>query len=166
MPLSHGLKVLLALGHLILVVCGAARLLPDSDRLPARTIRLYAECTGASNGYGFFAPSVASPWDVQFSIYADGEGWVEGALPDANTEVQLRARTVLGALPYESLREPITASLAAQKFSLYPRADFLNAHVRFLHIPTMTEYRAGQRPEWVTTNVYSFAHEPTPIAGE
>src|SRR5262245_20435923 len=115
MTRTHAVKVLLALAHLLLVVCGAARLVPGRfGSLAQRGLRLYGECSGAANGYGFFPPSVASAWDVQFSIYAEGDGWVEGAVPQRNREVRLRVGTVLGALAEEPLREAVTASLAAQ----------------------------------------------------
>jgi len=163
-----GLKATLALAHLALVVCGAARFLPaPRESRAARLVLMYGEYSGSNNGYGFFAPSVASPWDVRFSIYADGEGWVEGASPEGNNEVRLRFHTVLGSLSKDELREPVAASLAAKKFTSYPRAELINTHVRVLDLPTMEEYRAGQRPEWVTVNVYSFAHDPSvATAGE
>src|SRR5262245_52748200 len=108
MSRCFGLKVMLAVAHLALVVCGAARWLPAPRQSHAeRWLLLYGEYSGSNNGYGFFAPSVASPWDVQFSIYADGEGWVEGTLPDSNNEVRLRFHTVLGSLSKDDLREAV-----------------------------------------------------------
>jgi hypothetical protein len=168
MTKTHACKALLALGHLLLVACGAARWSPvPADSYARRGLTLYGEYSGSNNGYGFFAPSVASPWDLRFSLYTEDGGSVEGAMPDANREVRLRVGTVLGSLSEEGLREAVTASLAARCFTEHPDARLINAHVHVLHIPTMAEHRAGRRPEWVTVSVYSFTHDPDLVtAGE
>jgi len=168
MTKRHAVKVLLALGHLLLVCCGAARWSPlPRDSGARRAVALYGEYTGSSNSYGFFAPGVASQWDVQFSIYAEGQARVEGAMPEANREVRLRVSTVLGTLAQDRLREPLAASLAARCFTEHPEARLVNAHVRALHLPTMADYRGGRRPGWVTLSVYSFTRDGDAVpAGE
>src|SRR5262249_21238636 len=161
MTKAQVVKTVLALAHLLLVVCGATRWVPaPRESSLRRGLALYGDYSGAGNGYGFFAPSVASPWDVRFSVYSEAGSWVEGAMPEANREVRLRFGTVLGGLAQDELREPLAASLAARRFAAHPDAQLINAHVRALRLTTMAEHRAGVRPEWITMSVYSFANEP------
>ena len=69
MTARHAAVAVLAAAHLTLVVCGAARLRPPHG--PAGSaVRFYGALSGSDNGFGFFAPGVASQVRMVQSVLA------------------------------------------------------------------------------------------------
>lgn len=147
----------LAGGHLLLVACGAAglfRAVPPTNP-PARAAHWYGAMSGASMGYGFFAPAVGSqPRAVFVMTDSAGHTWQDDLEAGRNQEVKLRVGSVISTFPAddseEALRQDLLASWAATMFGRHPRATKVEIRVQTFDVPSMEEYRAGARPEWVT----------------
>ena len=162
MTTAHAIKTALAFAHLLLVICGAGRCFPaPAGSLPRQAYTVYGEYSGASNSYGFFAPSVASQWQALFSIYGDdGPGWTDEARWPVNHEVHLRVGTVLSFFQEKEMRPGLAACWAAHMFGRHPRALLINVHVIRHDLPSMEEYRGGERPMWTTVAVFPFSYDP------
>jgi hypothetical protein len=150
MSKRHAFATALALGHLILVACGAAglSLLPDSCP-PGRALRWYGAVTEAGNGYGYFAPSVGSPSRVTF-LLSDGAGrtWADALDPGGSPEVRLRVGTIALQSADPELRPHLAASWAARMFGRHPDAREVVVRIELHELPSMAQYRAGERPRW------------------
>jgi hypothetical protein len=157
---SQTIKTTLAIGHLLLVACGAFSVVrPGTDTPIQRAFGRYGSYTGANSAYGFFAPSVASSWRARFSLYDEaGNGWVEDTPDGPNREVALRISCILGMFARDNLREGLAVCWAARMFARHPSARLVNVHVEHYDVPSLAEYRSGDRPAWVTSAAYSFAH--------
>ena len=122
-------------------------------------IATYGAYSGSNNGYGFFAPAVASRWQARFSLYDEqGNGWIEESWEPGNRELSLRHAAILGMFAHANFREELAASWAARMFARHPDARMINVHVQMYRVPPMSDFTTGDRPEWVTVAVYSFGH--------
>jgi hypothetical protein len=142
--------------HLALVICGAAGYTPVSPRhLAGRVIETYREFTGANNGYGFFAPGVASEWRATFDICGAGMHCMPAAEEQVGREARLLLVTIDGLLGESDLRDLLAASYAARQFARFPHAEVVLVKVEVFALPSMAQYRGGRRPQW--RKIYGFA---------
>lgn len=148
-----------AILHLALTVCGAAKLIPvPLNTLIGSAIAHYQAYSGSDNGYGFFAPGVAFPKRVMLhSYHADKDEWVTKLETGASRETQLRLSTTAGLFSQEKNHELIAASWAAWTLGNDPDASPVIVEIQVYVIPTMSEFRAGERPQWQATEVFPFA---------
>lgn len=139
-------KILLALLglHLLLVTTGAFHF--DAYRI-SPLIGTYAQLTGASSGYGFFAPGVGKGIRATFEISENGSITKLRLEPGVNREADLRVGNLLNALSRhlddEKLRRSVSASLTAKVFSDHPEAQSIRIVLETVDIATMEEYRRG-----------------------
>jgi hypothetical protein len=149
--------VLLAAAHLVVVACGAADLLPDRGRQSlVRPLLWYARMTGADNQFSFYAPEVGDSFRTRFTLWDSQGGEWEASFEDtASPEARLRLSGIAfsafangAAVEHPEKRVRVVKSWAATMFSRYPRAIELTVVVEAYDIPTMAEYRGGQRPTW------------------
>lgn len=145
--------------HLALVICGAARVVPIPTWLPlGRAVETYREYTGANNGYGFYAPAVASEWATAFEVCEGAPARCSEAREEVpNREVGLLIATIDGMYMEDETRDLVAASWACLQFGRHPRAALVIVKPRVFDIPTMAEYRRGERPQWRTAYAYAFA---------
>src|SRR5262249_50739225 len=151
----------LATVHLLLVVCGAAglSLLPDGTG-PGKALRWYGAMSGSDNGYGFFAPGVASQFRATFTLSdGAGRGWTDTLEGEPNPEVTLRIRSIVGLFAEGGLGPALAASWAAKLFGRHPDARHLLVRVEAYDLPTMAEYRDGERPRWQPIYEATFARD-------
>jgi hypothetical protein len=148
-----------AILHLGLTVCGAAKLVPVPLKFPVGSaIAHYQAYSGSDNGYGFFAPGVASPKRVMVHGYHANKGeWVTTVETGVSRETELRLSTTAGLFSQEKYHEFIAASWAAWMFGNDPDASPVIVEIQVYVIPTMSEFRAGERPQWQTMEVFPFA---------
>lgn len=150
---------LLAGAHLVLVGLGASSQVGRLGQGPvARSVQWYGAMTGADAGFNFFAPQVGSEMRVRFDLSDDtGRVWADELTADANQEVRLRIGSMTGLFPAEPEAEPVrldlAASWAATMFGRHPDAHRVVVWVELYDVPSMADYRAGERPAWVP--VYS-----------
>ena len=142
-----------ALGHVILVVFGAASSTPEADdpRLGpiGRTVGYYATLSGADNGYGFFAPGVAPELRATFTMTdAQGQSWTDTLERKTSHEAELRVTGIVCMYVTERLRGGLLHSWAATMFGRHPEAAQVKVEVEIYDPPTMEEYRQGQRAQW------------------
>jgi hypothetical protein len=164
--------LLLAGGHLVVVVCGACYSLPDRNNGPAaQIVGWYATMSGAGTSYGFFAPVVGARHRAKF-LLIDGKGskWWDVFDRASNLEARLRLTGIVenafmsgDADEFPEWRGRLVKSWAATMFTRHPRAKTLRVVVEYYDIPAIAEYRAGERPSWKT--VYrGQVHRHAPLA--
>ena len=142
--------------HLALVVCGALGFTPVSPKYFAgKVIETYREYTGANNGFGFFAPGVASEWRATFDVCIDEKHCIPVAEEQVGREARLLLVTIDGLLGESEVRDLIAASHAARQFSRFPHAEVVLVKAGVFVVPTMAQYRRGVRPQW--RDLYGFA---------
>ncbi len=142
--------------HLALVVCGALGYTPVSpNHFAGRIIETYRGYAGANNGFGFFAPGVASEWRATFDVCRDEKHCIPVAEEQVGREARLLLGTIDGLLGESELRDLIAASYAARQFARFPDAEVVLVKAGVFVVPSMARYRLGQRPQW--RHVYGFA---------
>ena len=162
MTTRHWLLTALAAGHLALVAGSAAHvhLLPPSS-LPARGVRWYGAMTGADSGYGFFAPAVGSPSRATFTMTdASGRTWTDVLDGGANGEARLRVGSILSSAAFPELRDDLVASWAGKMFGRHPDAREVVVRIEVHDMPSMEEYRRGDRPHWRPAYQATFLRNP------
>src|SRR5437016_3536232 len=101
MKKSFLLALVLAAGHLMLVICGAAGFSPDPQTAKANPAKLglayYGSLSGSENGYGFFAPGVAPELRAVFTLSDDqGNTWSDVLDKGVSAEADLRVGGIIG----------------------------------------------------------------------
>jgi len=141
--------------HLALVICGAARITPVSPaHFAGRIVETYRAYSGANNGYGFFAPGVASEWRATFDVCNNGH-CIPAAEEQVAGESRLLLQTINSLLGESEVRDLLAASHAARLFARYPHPDAVLVKAGVYVVPTMAQYRRGARPQW--RDLYGFA---------
>jgi hypothetical protein len=153
MKLKVAFAAVLALGHVILVVFGAASSTPEADQPNAgiitNSIGYYATLSGADNGYGFFAPGVAAELRATFTMTdAQGRTWTDTLESSTSHEAELRVTGIVCMYVFERLRGGLLHSWAATMFGRHPEAVEVRIDVEIYDPPTMEEFREGMRAEW------------------
>jgi len=165
-------KLLLGIAgvHLLLVAVGAAGLpvIPRSNPL-GDSVALYSAASGADNGYGFFAPGVGAQIRTRFILRdANGRTWTEDLQLGNTSEANLRftgISNLLPTLPAEQRRR-ILRSMAGTMFGKYPSAKHVTIQLDLYgfdrsatesDFPTMKEYAAGARPQWLPLSTITFS---------
>jgi hypothetical protein len=161
MNVRLGLAAVLAAVHLGLVVCGAANWFPQSGRGPAaKSLRWYGAMSGANSGYGFFAPEVGAQARAVFTLRDQtSRVWSDTLEAGENNEVQLRVSGMVSDVPTGRQRRALAASWAGKMFARWPEAEEITVRIEFFDLPTMDEYRDGEKPEWATEYEVTFYRE-------
>lgn len=148
-----------AILHLGLTICGAARLSPiPFGTSVGKVVAHYQAYSGSGNGYGFFAPGVASPQRVLLHGYhADKGEWVTMAETGTSREAELRLSTTTGLFSQPNYHEFVAASWAAWMFGNDADASLAIVEIQVYTIPTMSEFRAGEKPQWQVIRGFPFA---------
>ena len=142
--------------HLTLcVLC----VLPDRIRTTGRRawqfLSPYGVYTGAANKYGFFAPNVPSARRLRVRVLC-GEEWIPVDVPVNSTESQLRILTISSLVMHKEVEESVAASWAAFGLSRFPCATAALVETDYYGIPSMEEYRRGERPSWELMHILAF----------
>lgn len=156
--LRHWVFSGLAVVHLTMLVLfvwsGFAQSSPSTT---ASVVRTYRNFSGAFRDYAFFAPAVASDLRAGFILeYESGETrFLRFAADDR--EVAFRYNNIVAA----SMRDVRGRDLFAQSwaaFILGAHPDAVRASVitETFVVPSMAEYRAGERPDWTFVYVGRF----------
>ena len=173
MPNRRSIWLLIAAGHVAMLICGATRLLQDQDTgAAAQLVRWYGTMSGADSNYGFFAPAVGSKHRARFLLAnAEGDTWEEALDQTGSGETRLRLSGIVEepfmsgqAEDHPEWRRRLVTSLAATMFSRHPNAVSLKMEVEAYDIPPIASYRAGERPKWVKLYQAEFQRQPPPTA--
>lgn len=140
--------------HLSIAVAGALGYSFWGWGKPGAAIAYYGLVSGASSGYSFFAPDVGSGLRAQFEVY-DQNGKLQATEElerSSNRETTLRlydlVETLSNEIDEEYSRWLLGRSWAGKVFSRHPSATRLVLHIDTIDVPTMEDYRAGERYDW------------------
>lgn len=151
--------------HLALVLAGAAHLTARVRGPIGSALRFYGELTGAGDSYGFFAPTVGAQLQARFTLFGPhGERTEETLETGKSREVGFRlgnlAGTVYIAAKRTDLRRAFLGALAASRFGAHPGASTVQVSIDEWVMPTMAEYRLGERPRWLSLHEAAFVRRP------
>lgn len=159
--MSWKLKILTGLAalHLGLVICGAAHsnVLPP-ETAPGHALRVARAYSGSDASFSFFAPGVSSQLRARFVLIDAAGGEWHDTLDSAMTrEAKLRVSSGVSLLgDFPGLMKVFGPSWSATMFGRHPGAAKVVVALEQHQLPTMEQYRQGQRPEWKTVYVEVF----------
>lgn len=140
--------------HLLIVFIGAADFHPWS-RLGrvGRSVEYYGNLSGASSGYGFFAPGVGSQLRARFVANEKQSSIAETSLETGRShESDIRIGNIVGWFWNDqtdiNLKRSLAASWAGKIFGRYPTADNVVVHLDTYELVSMEEYADGKRSYW------------------
>lgn len=138
--------------HLLLMSLGAMR---ADLKNPAFTqfYDFYGWLTGASQAYNYFAPEIGSELRARLEIRGPGPELRHDTLsPGMSREAQLRLNGIVGelgqAIAQPEERQAISAVWAARSFQKYPDAATVTVVLESFRLPSLVEYRRGERTGW------------------
>jgi hypothetical protein len=135
-------------GHLLLVACGAAGFAPwKHGGFAGHCVSLYGHLTGSSNSYGFFAPNVANQLITTVTaedVRGDRRVMQFGG---GGTETDRRVSTMMMVFANAKCPQMHGLSLAAYTLGKNPAARTVIVGICQRRLPTMAEYRQGERPD-------------------
>lgn len=110
--------------------------------------------SGASNHFGFFAPGVQSQFRASFVAKSqNGEQIASGEINQGNFETSFRYHNMIENFWTQNdefqMRRALSASWASKVLSKYPNAANVKIVLEAYSIPSMRQYRSGDRPHWV-----------------
>lgn len=115
---------------------------------------VYAYLSGAGNHFGFFAPGVTSQFRIAYQLRRGGQPAGAGTITTTDPETTFRIHNIVQqfwpASGKPDLRRSLAASLAGKLLAENPEADEVELSVDAYVLPSMAEYRAGERPSWET----------------
>jgi hypothetical protein len=156
------LLLLGALGcHLALVVAGAADLTPRLRGTFGRGLHFYDVLSGAGDSYSFFAPTVGPQLRARFTLSTPrGERCEETLETGKSREVAFRLGNLAGTIYVVArrtdLRRAFLGALAASRLGAHPEANRAQVTIEEWVMPSMAEYRLGERPRWRTLHDATF----------
>lgn len=155
----HKLVVVLAAAHLLLAtssMLGLRQFIPE--RGPAKLVHIYAQWTGAGSRFNFFAPSINPSMRVGFDVTRGSGEVLQDDLQSSNDSMNTRAYCMLLRFGVKKLQDDLARSWAATMFGRHPDAHRVSVSMSALRMPTMGQYRAGERPEWQELYRADFEH--------
>jgi hypothetical protein len=148
-----------ACAHLALVVCGAAGIAMPRRFVAGRALATYGDYSGANNGYGFFAPSVAPEWRTTFAVCTNEKECIDVKPARPNAEAEALLTTIDALYTEPQVRDLLAASWAAIELGRFPDARAVIVRGSVFDVPSMAAYRTGRRAEWRTIYGYAFRRD-------
>lgn len=159
------LALLLATAHLALVLCGATRVRPFPRKSPPdQVLGVYGRWSGASSQYSFFAPTITPSLRVSFDVGLDSGEVVHDGLFFEDEAMRLRAYAMslrFNGLRGDEQRASVARGWAAVMFGRYADSREVTIRVDRMRLPTMEDFRAGQRPTWTERYRAEFQFRPS-----
>ena len=148
---GHRIALLIAVGaHLGLVTAGALEVRLPEGRA-SRAIAEYGALSGAENFYTFFAPGVDTELRPIFEVTPRSGGVITDVLKKPeSSEVDLRVGNLYSVFWWEGadLHRALLAAWAGAMFTRHAEAEHVEVCVEVCDVPSMAEYRGGERPAW------------------
>ncbi len=140
--------------HFGLMAIGMSKVSVRQDHWAVKAARLYAQLTGAGNGFGFFSPNIPRQIFIDFDVTRASGRTEHLRLQDtASADVALRIgnmiRMMTKAFRDKRIYRSLAASLTAAIYKRYPDARDVTIHASIYDFPDMSGYRRGQRPRKV-----------------
>ena len=156
--------IALALTHLLLVCFGIAQFPFYDLKHVGVPLGIYADLSGAGNGYGFFSPGIYSQIRSRLDVYEiDGTKRTFSFDEQNNREAELRFNDVVEQF-INTFEDPIqfqrslAASLAGSVFAQDARAHKIDVRVQRFAPPSRVDYLKGQRAQWEDIYSAAFVH--------
>jgi hypothetical protein len=155
----------LALLHLVFV---AASVSMNFGRLSPGVVRSavlsYCNLSGTFRDYTFFAPGVASALKAAFLVEeAAGGPPTLVTFAAESREIAFRYGSIMrSGMADERGRDLFAQSWSALILGSRPSAESVTVMVERMLVPSMDEYRRGQRPEWTPLYVGKFSRRRAP----
>lgn len=112
-------------------------------------VNFYGKSTGASASYHFFSPDIPLEMIFQFTVHEKDRVFDTTLRDTANNEVNARIGNILRTIPHsfenKKIVRSLSASVTASMFKLYPQAERIEFKSLFFVLPSMDQYREGQR---------------------
>lgn len=149
MPLKHKLYYALAIAHLVMIALFASHYAEwgKNNRLMT-SLRVAGNATGSNNIFSFFAPALS---DQPFVVYdvkdSTGKNHVID-LSGKSLDFSNRVNNIYGYLTLPEARMVVSASLAKFMIGQCPSAEKVRVAMVVQKIPTMEEFRNGDRNKW------------------
>ena len=164
--LLFSLAGVLAAAHLVFVFLSALHLpTPSLQHAPGQLAYVYGRWTGANSRYSFFAPNIAPPMRVLCDVGLDSGEWVQDGFDFDNEALKIRAYAMSlrfnGMSDKNVYKDDVARAWAAIMFGRYPEAHGLSVRMERMRVPTMEEFRAGERPSWSQTYRADFELRPS-----
>ena len=119
----------------------------------------YCRYTALEADYGFFSPDVGPALDLEVSVLLPGDRLAHFEVPAGGLEASYRYQTALLALMNRAeYRDLVARSHAARALDVHPDALGVKVEVRRFILPSMAEWRKGERGEWQTAFEAVFAN--------
>jgi hypothetical protein len=152
------LAIAAAAVQLCFAAAGAMEL--DFDHAPSLIAR-YGALSGTDSSYGFFAPAVGTQLRVTFELTReDGTKSEDVLTTGASHEADLRIGDMVAIfwMDDEDLRRSLVGSWAGRMLARHPEATSVVVRLDAYDLPTMAEYRRGERPDWAPHYEAEFVH--------
>ena len=156
--------VLLATLHLSLVsvkafrnIFGWDQWLTEHPRV-GQLVEYYSQVTVMQADYSFFSPNVASDLRVEVTVEDSSGVHLVNPFRISNTAVNTRFQcSVIGFQSIPAAQELTARSWAARVYEQYPTARSVSVTGSMYHLPTLREYREGQRAYYEKVFEISFS---------
>ncbi len=149
MPLKHKFCYVLAVLHLAMVVLFAAHYADWGTNNKCMTaLTTTGHFTGSNNIFSFFAPSLS---DQPFVVYDVKDTTGKNHIVDLSgrsNDFSNRVNNIYGYLTIPEARLLISASLAKFVMNQCPSAEKVRIAMVVQKIPTINEFRNGERNQW------------------
>ena len=136
--------------HLIMVVLYASHFAEwgAGKSVISRAAGTVGHYTGSNNIFSFFAPGLSDqPYVIYTILDSSGKEYIidlKGKSPDFSN----RVNNIYGYLTLEEGRQIFSASLSRFILNKYPDAQKVRVAMVVQKIPTMDQYRNGERCQW------------------
>lgn len=124
---------------------------PSEEKTPGvgySAVKLYTIYTALHADYSFFAPEVGSSHELQIEFTDKTDASYEIQLSPSNREVNVRFSCMLLIFTRDRVfQELIARSIAATAYKQCPSATSITVSVYRYNLPTIAEYRSGQKPD-------------------
>lgn len=139
--------------HYFVITLGITKPVLEKHREYWDLVEWYGKITGASASYSFFSPDIPREIVFQFKVYNRDKSTFETTLQKtANNEVNARVGNILRTIPksFENKKvvRSLAASVTASMFQIYPDAEKIEIKGVLFMLPTMEEYRLGERTKF------------------
>jgi len=158
-PRWHGFAVGAALLHLLLVLCAVLHVRP-----PGVPLQFYGQWSGASNPFNFFAPVITPSVQVSFEMALDSGELVREEMRTSDDVMNVRTYCLALNFHLMGSQDDVARAWAAKMFGRHPTARSVTLRMEEFRLPSMEQYREGQRPRWAERYQASFERRPPSTA--
>ena len=128
-----------------------------------KAMRAYGNYSGAHMHFNFFAPTVVSQVRVQFKLGRGEQELRTLNLASESSEVNLRMATMYNYYLRANARPALLDAWARHILDTNPDAQWVQARVEVLDIPTIEQLKTGKRATWVEIGRHAAVRETAAV---